>query len=55
VVLLTKCPEPFTGIKEHCSLDEGRSKLSKCGEKRIMRYFNLRMNDLPLRNGVCIA
>jgi hypothetical protein len=33
MVLLTKCPKPFTGIEEHCSLDEGRSKLSQCGAK----------------------
>ncbi len=50
------CPKLFTGIEEHCSLVEDRSKLSKSDEKWIMRfYFNLRMNDLPLRNRVCIA
>ncbi len=46
----------LTGIEEHCRLVKGRSKLSEGGKKRIMRfYFNLRMNDLPLRNGVCIV
>jgi hypothetical protein len=33
VVLLTKCPKPFTGVKEHCSLVKGRNNLSKCDEK----------------------
>jgi hypothetical protein len=33
VVLLTKCPKPFTGIEEHCGLVAGRSKVSKSDEK----------------------
>jgi hypothetical protein len=33
VVLLTKCPKPFTGVEEHWRLVEGRSKLSKSDEK----------------------
>jgi hypothetical protein len=33
VVLLTKCPKPFTGVEEHCRLVKGRSKLSKGDEK----------------------
>jgi hypothetical protein len=50
------CPKPFAGVEEHCRLVEGRSTLLKSDEKQIMRfYFKLRMNDLPLRNGVCIA
>jgi hypothetical protein len=35
---------------------KGRGRLSKCDEKLSMRFdFSLRMNDLPLRNGVCIV
>ncbi len=27
------CPKPFTGVEEHCSIVEGRSKLLKSDEK----------------------
>jgi hypothetical protein len=30
---LAPCPNPFSGIEEHCRLVEGRSKLSKSDEK----------------------